>query len=128
MTQIKAAINGKMRPTAYILRPKNPFGNWSKQDYDFSEAFQRLQDEVCPECGNAMWLCRSGNNNLEFKVMTDVCRSEAAKNSKAEGKRKLKPGEFKYTVPKMRFDQPLPSREDYFKELEAEAKLHAKKQ
>lgn len=128
MTQIKAAMRAGMRPGAHIVRPKDPYGSWSGMDYVVAEAFQRLEDETCPECGNPMWVCRSRSNDITFPVYTDTCRVEKAKQEAAKDRRgkerTLKPGEFRYVVPKMRGSAPMVTREDYLKTLDEEQKLH----
>ena len=124
MTQIKSALNLGLRPSAHVLRLKKPRSNWSDADHSVAEAYQRLDDETCPQCGHPVWICRSGNNMLDLTPQWDVCR---VTKSIQGSKRDAKPGEFAYIIPKMRGNRPMVTREDYYDERAAEAAIHAKK-
>jgi hypothetical protein len=126
MTQIKSALGLGLRPSAHILRLKEPRSGWTAADHALAEAYQILQDETCPECGNAVWVCRSPNNSLIFEANWDVCQASAAREIAEKKKPTPKPGEFAYVRPKMLFGKPMVKREEYFAALAEERAIHEK--
>lgn len=66
-----------------------------------------LQDEICPQCGHPIWLCRSSSNVIHFKPKQATCYAtkalEAAKDrakpvkERAKGDAKKDWGKFWYT-------------------------------
>lgn len=123
MQAIRSALSLGLRPSAHILGLRDPRSKWTAEDHSAAIAYQIVSDETCPECGKPVWICRSGNQNIDFKVMVDVCYVSKAKET---SKKKLKPGEFLYVRPEMRGERPMPSREDYYRERAEEAALHSK--
>lgn len=130
ITKIKAAITAKIRPVAMIFH-EQPTDPWVSFDYKLLEAYQRLQDEICPQCGHPVWLCRSTSNHVEWKVKTGICYAtkelEKVKVSKIRDKKQRDEarkqldhaGEYYYTVP---YTPPtveggLPTRQEYYDEL-----------
>lgn len=95
------------------------------------EAYQILQDETCPTCGNPIWICRSENPNLRFKMESSVCFADREqrlweerkhRNAKNAGKKdgwEPAPGEQWFAVPTMVNGEHLPTRNDYYRELAA---------
>ena len=113
---------------------EQPREDWIRFDFLLLEAYQRLQDEICPKCGHPVWLCRSKSSNIDFAVKSGVCYAERAlkaaevnrmtdKGAKASALKERKHwGEFYYTVP---IKPPnavgeLPTREEYYAELTVE--------
>ena len=104
-----------------------PTKQWTHWDFALVEAFQTLEDEICKQCGNPVWLCRSNSNKFEFQVKEETCHATRAmefkKNSKKEGKDKASKkdqqnfGRFYYTVPKLYpFEDTMPTRADFLAE------------
>lgn len=129
--KIKAAITAGIRPCAMIFH-EQPTDDWIPFDFLLLEAYQRLQDEICPRCGHPVWLCRSKSNTVDFKVQSGLCYAEKAlkvaevgrisdKKSRDAAKKELRhAGQFWYTVPYVPPNIPngeLPTRDDYYSEL-----------
>lgn len=111
---VQTAVNMSLRPTGFITDgPVN--GEWSREDKKLAMALTVLEKETCSKCGQPLWICRSDNKNLLFKVKRDTCyaSAELEKVTKAKSHKELKNGEYEYTVPYMRPDGPLPSRKEY---------------
>lgn len=118
-----------------MLFYEQPTDPWVPFDFMLLEAYQRLQDEICPRCGHPVWLCRSNSNSVMFKVETGICYAERAlkeyelKGMTAKEKKdipksaKAKWGQFTYTIPVVppNIEGELPSREEYMKELAEKA-------
>lgn len=108
---------------------EQPTAPWVAFDFILLEAYQRLQDELCPKCGHPVWLCRSSSNNVQFEVQTGYCFAEKAlreaedksrpRESRAKQGEKKTWGEFRYAVPVAVPGTELPSRAEYFEELAA---------
>lgn len=111
---------------------EQPTAAWKPFDFKLLEAYQILQDELCPKCGHPVWLCRSQSNTVEFRVRTDVCAGERAlkeyeygKMTQSERKSVTKKdraewGKFHYVypvVPEVMKDAELPTRAEYYNEL-----------
>lgn len=132
--KIKTAITANIRPLSLVFH-EQPHDPWEPFDFLLLEAYQILQDETCPKCGHFVWLCRSDNRLLEFKVRTDICAADKtlkqaeydARPPKDKNSRKDKElissfGKFQYTVPSMMFgEKSLPTRSDYYKSLRESA-------
>lgn len=130
--KIKTAITANIRPLSLIFH-EQPHKPWEPFDFLLLEAYQILQDETCPRCGHFVWLCRSDDNRLDFKVRTDVCAADrklklAEYNAKPPKERDAKKdkaligsfGKFFYTVPEMILDDvKMPTRADYYRSLQA---------
>lgn len=102
-------------------------GEWSQKDRNLLEAYQILLDETCSECGNPVWLCRSENSNLMFKVEKDICYGKRAyeeatqdmsqfKNAKEKSKARAKWGLIEYPKPYTEDESPLPTRRDFYEQ------------
>lgn len=104
---------------------EQPTEEWSSFDFRLVEAYQILQDETCPSCGNPIWICRSTNDNVRFKIEKTTCFAEREYKMWEERKRKRKkdwepdPGDQWYPLAVTIDGGLLPSREDYYKELAA---------
>lgn len=127
ITKIKTAITVGIRPMAMIFH-EQPGAPWEPFDFILLEAYQRLQDELCPKCGHPVWLCRSSSNAVQFKVQSAYCAGERAlreaedrakskSEKKASAAEKRAWGEFKYTVPYAPPGMELPTRSEYYEEL-----------
>jgi hypothetical protein len=131
ITQIKASITAGIRPCALIFH-EQPTEQWTPFDFMLLEAYQMLQDEICPKCGHPVWLCRSESPNVQFRVNGDVCQAERALktyedqkkvSTEREKDRKVRNqwGAFYYTMPFVpeNIEADLPTREDYYTEMAA---------
>jgi len=49
-----------------------------------------MQDELCPQCGHPIWLCRSNSNVIHFKVKQTTCQATRALERYKDGKKKAK--------------------------------------
>lgn len=115
---VQTAVDMSLPPTMMIYVDKQP-DTWTKQDKKLAMAWKMLERERCQYCGQPLWICRSGNNQLGFKVRTDTCYADAELNLPRNKKNaeNLKPGEHQYVVPYMLNNEPLPSRHAYMTEL-----------
>jgi len=113
-----------------MLFYEQPTDPWIPFDFKLLEAYQRLQDEICPKCGHPVWLCRSTSNRVQFRVREAYCAAERAlKEKENQGNKKIKASEKKewgryyYTEPYVpeTIGGELPSRREYYEEL---AKQH----
>ena len=129
VTRIKAAITANIRPSAMLYHDQ-PNGAWTEEDFKILEAYQILQDEICPQCGNPIWLCRSNDDSVSWTVEKSVCRASRALEEKAWRDDKTKKhtatkeekanwGVSRYAVPKVSGHMPegteLPTREDFYR-------------
>ena len=73
---MKASIAHSIRPTALILG-KDSKKRWSRYDTLFAKAYQRFLNEICQQCGNPKYLCRTDDNRVQFKVAYDECAASA---------------------------------------------------
>lgn len=111
---------------------EQPTDPWTDYDFALIEAYQTIQDEICSQCGNPIWLCRSTNNALHFKVKTGECRGALAlerhKDAKKPAKDRAKKdekaewGKFYFTeVDLLPVEKdagtPMPTRKDFYEEL-----------
>lgn len=107
-----------------FTQPTDP---WVRYDFLLLSAYQILHDETCPRCGQPVWICRSSSRDVYFDAHSDVCQGERAvreaeDNRKPRGERakaseRKEWGRFMYPVPRTFNEAPLPTREDYLKEL-----------
>jgi len=120
VTKIKAAITAGIRPMAMIYH-EQPTAKWTRYDFLLIEAYQVLQDETCPQCGQPVWLCRSDSPDINIKVRRSTCNVTAVMEKQRDKdqknkSRQLKPGESYYPVIEPIFeDSELPSRADYYR-------------
>ena len=121
LISVQTAMDLRLPPTTFIYEDRQG-DKWTPEDKKLAIAWTILQKETCGICGQPLWICRSDNRQLGFKVKTSVCYSDKELNSKQNKKKSdnLKPGERLYTVPYMYDDSPLPSRAEYYKSLEDE--------
>lgn len=123
MQAIRSAVALGLRPSAHILMLRNPRSKWTPEDHVAAIAYQMVNDETCPECGNPVWVCRSTNRDIEFTVEFGTCYVDKAKSS---SKKKLKDGDFLYVRPRMRDGSALPDRDEYYQNLAEERAIHEK--
>jgi len=102
----------------FYVQPTDP---WESYDFKLLEAYQILQDETCSMCGQPIWVCRSTSSNIRIKVRKTQCNvtAELEKKQQADEKskaRKLKPGEYYYTMVDTYDGDFLPTREAFYKE------------
>lgn len=133
LTKIRAAITANIRPCAMVYH-EQPTDKWSILDFQLLEAYQTIEDEKCPQCGQPIWLCRSTNPNVEWTVKEDVCYASRAKEEK-EARRHKKPrekidakeraswGRIEYATPRVISTAPegttLPTRKDFYSERQS---------
>lgn len=118
---VETAMELHLPPTVFIIPDRQPTDGWSDADKKLALAWTILKKETCGKCGQPLWICRSNNKNLSFKIRTDICYASMALEKWQESSRgkKLKKGESPYIVPSMyREDEKLPTRRDYQKQLE----------
>lgn len=119
---IKLSIENKMRPTAVIYREPDPYSDWSDLDYKLVQAYHTLKEEICPKCGNPLWLCRSTDSNIDWSIDSTTCYASraieerrfrddngATKQPTAQDRAKWGTDYFARAVP-IRKDIPLPTR------------------
>lgn len=111
---VQTAVKMGLPPTSF-LTDKDPSAGWSREDKKLAMALTVLERETCNQCGQPLWICRSDNKNLLFKVKKATCYAarEHKKFSDSKQGQNLRPGEYSYTVPFMLNDEPLPSRREY---------------
>ena len=127
MTRIKAALAAGIRPTAMLFH-EQPTGPWSEMDFRWLEAYQITQDEICPQCGNPIWLCRSTDDRISWTKHESVCRATKEKENlewkqthkkaaTAEDRKAM--GRIVFMTPTVSSWYPegtlLPTREDYYR-------------
>lgn len=54
----------------FHTQPNEP---WESVDFSLLVALQILEEETCGQCGQPLWLCRSGDKDLYFKVEKSTC-------------------------------------------------------
>lgn len=107
-----------------MIYHEQPTKKWKPFDFLLLEAYQILQDETCPQCGQPVWLCRSTDSNVNISVQRARCfvtaeLEKAQDNLNKKGNSKsLKGGEYLYAkVEPIMPGTELPSREDYYNSL-----------
>lgn len=110
-----------------------PNDKWQPFDFKLIEAYQMLQDETCPKCGQPVWLCRSDDPTIAWKRNESICyasrelekqawsRDHEAKD-KPTAKDKKRWGLVEYATPYVPPNQEgtLPTREAFYKSLRIE--------
>ena len=81
MTRIKASITAGIRPCSMVFH-EQPDKSWTEMDFKLLEAYQQLQDEICPSCGQPVWLCRSTSQNISWSVHETTCQYTKAVEEK----------------------------------------------
>ena len=90
-----------------------------------------LQDEICPQCGHPVWLCRSKSDNIGWTVQQDTCYASRVRDEKEwrsnnpkktpDPKDRKSWGRYTYTLPKISDWAPegaeLPTRKEYYESL-----------
>lgn len=115
---VETAVKMSLPPTSF-LTDKDPSSGWSREDKKLAIALTILTRESCQKCGQPLWICRSSERNLLFKVKKATCYASAELEKGAEKKQNktLKPGEYLFTVPYMLDGSALPSRRGYLESL-----------
>lgn len=125
---IKAAIVAKIRPTSMIfhVQPNDP---WIDFDFKLLLAYQGLMDETCPHCQNVIWLCRTSDPRVQFRVRNSTCHGERrlleyedakkAPGSRADKAEKKDWGVHYYVEPFVpeNVEGDLPTRAEYYETL-----------
>lgn len=115
---VETAVNMGIPPTS-LLSDKQPSESWSRADKKLAVAWTLLQRETCSRCGQPIWICRSSDKNVSFKMKRDVCYATAEfdRNKDKKQYKDPKPGEYFFTVPYTIDDSPLPSRKAYLESI-----------
>lgn len=127
--KIRAAITAGVRPSAIVYgKPVNQ--EWDAMDRALIEAYQILEDERCPECGQPTWICRNDDPNIQFSVKKDVCHAKRVleethgqdalkntKDTKERNKIKASWGSIEYAAPFTIDEGPLPTRKEYYERV-----------
>lgn len=119
---VQTAYEMGLPPSLLIYDAKTSPTEWSQMDKKLVMAWTILQKETCQMCGQPLWICRSSEKNLQFKVRRDLCyaSAELEKWKKSKAAKNLKDGEYPYVVADMIGDENLPSRKAYLQELNEE--------
>lgn len=123
---LKTAIENKMKPTAVLYQKSDPYGDWESLDYKLLQAYQTLKEEMCGQCGNPLWLCRSTDNMIGWSVDTTTCYASKeieARRYKEDNAGKTPDRDTSNKWGKTYFARPkpvinggeLPSRSDFYK-------------
>jgi hypothetical protein len=122
MTQVKSALALGLRPSAHILSLKKPMSNWSEGDHKIAVAYSRLEAEICQHCQNPIWICRTTDERVLFKVEKYRCFGDAkledARKKRQEKKKELRPGEHEYVRAYTYDGSPLPTRIEWLESLQ----------
>jgi len=111
-----------------MLFREQPNRPWTDMDFKWLEAYQIMKDEICPQCGNPIWLCRSTDDRISWHEETSVCYATRAKEEKeyrrSSGKKKKlsaedrqKMGRISFMIPQLseyHKGEKLPTREEYY--------------
>lgn len=118
---VQTAYEMGVRPLTFILKDAQPDEPWTEADKKLLLAWTILQKELCAECGNPLWICRSDDQNVSFSVRKGHCYAKAKVEAWRESPagKNLKKGEVPYVVA-TRYNEkkPFPSRSDYLAQLE----------
>lgn len=71
-----------------MLFHEQPTEPWTEYDFKILEAYQILQDEICNQCGNPVWLCHSSDNRIDFKAVNSTCFATKAHMERLDAKKK----------------------------------------
>jgi len=108
---------------------------WEPFDFKLLEAYQILQDETCPKCGQPTWLCRNDDPRVQFKYRDVVCYATRAVEEKranqGKGKKSITKeeraswGRIEFAVPFVpdNVGGELPTRAEYFERLNSEVEM-----
>lgn len=110
-----------------MLFYEQPSDPWTPYDFKLLEAYQILQDETCPVCGNPIWICRSTDSDIVFKMQNTTCFADRTETLWRQQKEKLsqkkgtkqwepEPGDQWFPVAETVSGGPLPSRDDFYRE------------
>lgn len=106
---VKTAYQAHLPPSMFFT-DSQPSDGWTKADKKLYMAYQILQDETCPHCGNPIWLCKSSERNLGFKVKINTCYSKLESDKWQDNSRNnLKAGQYISVSPTMYNGESIPS-------------------
>jgi len=116
----------------FYTQPNLP---WEPFDFKLIEAFQILEDETCPKCGQPTWLCRSTDPRVEFSAQDTICYAtraveerryaESNKGKSASAKERRSWGLIEFSTPFVpdNIEGELPTRSDYYESFNTESEL-----
>jgi hypothetical protein len=90
----------------------------------FITAYEFLQNETCPECGEPVWVCHNDSNDIQFKGRETICYKTRARiqykeeRTKVPKKSRDKQAGITYLVRTVFESGKLPRRKRYYKEQE----------
>lgn len=124
--KIRAALQAKIRPSSLVYG-ESVEGEWTRRDKALLEAYQILEDERCPECGNPVWICRNEDSNIRFRVKKTICYAKRQLDEHRTDLKGMKPMEKKkaregwglieYPEAFTLDDSPLPTRKEFYDNL-----------
>lgn len=128
MTALRAARASNIKPTSMLFhtQPNEP---WKSVDFALLVALQILEEETCGQCGQPLWICRSNDRDVYFKVESSICyasrrmREKEFEKMDAKSKKNVTKAEKKdwgvsyYPVPAIRPNadrERMPTRKEYY--------------
>lgn len=98
-------------------------------DYGLAEAYKIFEEERCPQCGIHLWHAYSDDSNIKFDIEEVKCESCVVLDQHNDNSKDKKPGVTPSVQTGVYFEEdPLPTRSDWFKELNKKAELANKQQ
>ena len=104
---------------------EQPTDPWVPFDFKLLEAYQILEDETCPLCNKPVWICRSDDPRVQFKVREATCFADRELKKWEDNRDRKKSknpsmkdqqadfGVYRYTEAYMVDGSPLPTRMTY---------------
>jgi hypothetical protein len=88
----------------------------------FITAYELLQDEICPECGEPVWICHNESKDIQFTGKETICYKTKAriqykeKRTKVSKEHQDKQAGITYLVRTVFESGKLPLRKRFYKE------------
>lgn len=70
-----------------MILHEQPTAKWTPLDFMIMEAYQGFLAELCPNCNQPVWLCRSEDNRLMVRVKEVACDAMIAIAEAREGRK-----------------------------------------
>lgn len=104
-------------PLEFINKIAEPQYAWTPLDYALASAHEIIESERCPQCGIVAWHAYSSNSNIRFEIEDHTCESCMVLDRHNDDMKEKKPGVTPTIKTSTYDDSELPSREDWFEEL-----------
>jgi hypothetical protein len=78
---LRAARNSNIKPTSMLFHTQ-PTEPWKSVDFLLLTALEVIEAEICNQCGQPTWLCRSTSSDFRFVVKSDTCYATRALEQK----------------------------------------------